>query len=148
MHNIRGVVMNSEKEFLVSKAVKWHIDNEMPFTENLYKPQSEISNMILAEAKVLYATEKYMPKNEFEKELLETDIGEYGIYKNKAVPLDFPIKDMNNSICVYIKDKIKGIKKLKISKNLPFKKEIDKNKAEYWGYRLKNFDQILENYSK
>lgn len=140
--------MKSNTELLVEKAVKWHLDKDIPFTENLYTPQNEISNMILAEAKVLYRTGKYTPKTEFEEELLNTDIGEYGIYQNKAVPLDFPTIDTNNKVCVYIKDKMRGIKKLNFTYSYSTQKELDKTKSEYWGHRLDTFDKLLSHYVK
>jgi hypothetical protein len=45
------------------------------------------------EAKRLYNEGAYEPKDWFEKDLLETDIGDFDVYEGETVPLDFPLQE-------------------------------------------------------
>lgn len=138
------------KESTLKIAIDHHIKNKIPFTENVFKSQSELSNLLFAEAKFLHATGKYDTDNEFECELLESDIGEFGIYRNKAVPLDIPIECVsgaNKKFCVYIKDHTTGkVKKLVFNEDLSIKKlflKFDKTSPWYWSYRLDKFLSLI-----
>lgn len=84
-------MMWSLREYSVHKAVQYHIDNKIPFTENVFRPHSEMSNTLFSEAKYLYAIGQYSTEDVFEREILESDIGGYGLFEGKAVPLDFPL---------------------------------------------------------
>jgi hypothetical protein len=124
-------MMNSNREQILKTAVEYHLKNKIPFTENVFKAHTELSNRLFAEAKLLYATNKYTTKDPFERQLLESDIGQYGMYRNKAVPLDFPMKNKSSKLCVYVKDYRSKIKKLYF-KNEKNAYCFDKMKSNYW----------------
>lgn len=84
-------MLRSLREFTLQRALVYHLENKIPFTENVFRPQSEMSDTLFTEAKYLYETGQYQTEDWFERELLESDIGEYGIYEEKAVPLDMPL---------------------------------------------------------
>lgn len=84
-------MLRSLKEHTLTRAIKYHLDNKIPFSENVFRPHSEMSNTLFAEAKYLYEVGQYKTEDWFEQDLLESNIGEYGIYEDVAVPLDFPL---------------------------------------------------------
>lgn len=84
-------MLRSLKEHTLQRAVEYHLSNKIPFTENVFRPHSEMSNALFAEARYMYDIGEYTTKDWFEKDLLESDIGEFGIYEDKAVPLDIPL---------------------------------------------------------
>lgn len=50
----------------------------------------------MREARALYELGIYSPKNDFEKDLLESDLGDWSDYDGVMVPLDFPMIEGNN----------------------------------------------------
>lgn len=89
-------MLRSLREYTLQRAIKYHLENAIPFTENVFRPHSEMSNTLFNEAKYMYATNQYTTEDWFERDLLESDIGEYAIYEGKAVPLDFPLEEDND----------------------------------------------------
>jgi hypothetical protein len=85
--------MKTLAEHTLNKAISHHIENEVPFYENVFRPHSAMSNKLFMEAKRLYNEGLYEPKDWFEKDLLETDIGDFDIYEGETVPLDFPLQE-------------------------------------------------------
>jgi hypothetical protein len=85
--------MKSLAEHTLDRAILYHFENEIPFYENVFRPHSDMSNALFLEAKKLYADGAYQPRDWFEEELLQTDIGEFDIYEEQSVPLDFPIQE-------------------------------------------------------
>lgn len=78
---------------LLSEGMRYHIDNKIPMSENIYRPLSKKFMNLFKECRELYNEGAYIPKNNFEEFLLkETSIGEVGIYKGKKVALDFPME--------------------------------------------------------
>lgn len=100
------------KQHTIDRAVKYHLDNQIPFSENVFRPLSEMSNQLFCEAKSLYRTGAYTTEDTFERELLESDIGEFGVYRGDRVPLDIPLlSEESNGIPPLNKPKRGGTKK-------------------------------------
>ena len=78
----------------ISKSVHYHIENNIPFAENIYRVHSEEFYKLFREARNLYNEGLLTELTNFDKELLETDIGEFGLYEKKKVPLDVPIQEL------------------------------------------------------
>jgi len=87
------------KESLISEGLLYHIDNNLPLRENTYRPLSDNYFKLFKEARKLY-TEGLLKVNEEDAELLETNIGEFGVYNGVTVPLDyiFDIDELINEI--------------------------------------------------
>jgi dephospho-CoA kinase len=77
----------------LEEAVSYHLENKISFTENVFRPGSEMFFDMISEAKRLYAEGKYTPADEWEKDMLETDIGEIAEYEGQQVVLDYPIEE-------------------------------------------------------
>ena len=75
----------------ISKAVHYHVENDIPLAENIYRLHSEEFYRLFREARELYKEGILEVTSDWDKHLLETYIGEFGIYENEQVPLDMPI---------------------------------------------------------
>jgi hypothetical protein len=94
----QGVVLNENvvKKEILSENLRYHVDNQLPLTENTFRYGSTAFLNLWAEARTLYLREG-IHVNELDKEILEeTDLGNYGVLENgERVPLDLPIEDEN-----------------------------------------------------
>lgn len=80
----------------LEEAVQYHLTNNISITENVFRPGSDMFFKLVAEAKRLYAEGKYTPVDEYEQDLLNSDIGEKAMYEGQEVILDFPMADELN----------------------------------------------------
>ena len=88
-----GPVLNESlsTKIVMTENMKYHIENKLPITENLFRYGSEAFLDMWAEARFLFSRNA-IHVNDLDKEiLLETNLGEYGIYEGKKVPLDIPM---------------------------------------------------------
>ena len=77
---------------ILSEGMEYHIKNNVRLSDPVYRPGSKEFFDLLKEAKALYKKGFYKPAND-EKEILESNICEWGLYNGKKVPLDFPMWD-------------------------------------------------------
>jgi hypothetical protein len=112
----------------ISKSVHYHIENNIPFAENIYRVHSEEFYKLFNEARSLYSEGLLTELNDWDKQLLETDIGEFGLYENQKVPLDCPIQEEDEKDPPLNKPKKGGPKKFYV-----FVKDGDKIKKVSWG---------------
>ncbi len=113
-----ALVLNESKapKAILSEGLKHHIDNNKPLTEHLYRAGSNAYFNLMAEARSLYSRGILEFTNEDDLGLLtETDLGHFGMYEGKQVPLDFPIElteddqvDVLNRILDTLKAQQKG----------------------------------------
>lgn len=75
----------------LTDGIRWHIQEGVAFDNPVYRAGSEKYFSLMKEARDLYVNGVYEPKNEFEKDLLESDLGEWDLYEGNMVPLDFPM---------------------------------------------------------
>ena len=91
-----GPVLN---ESLTSKVVmtenmKYHVENRIPISENMFRYGSNAFLDMWAETRYLYSRNA-IHVNDTDKEILvETDLGEFGIYEGKKVPLDLLMEEI------------------------------------------------------
>ena len=112
----------------ISQSVHYHIENNIPFAENIYRVHSEEFYKLFNEARSLYSEGLLTELNDWDKQLLETDIGEFGLYENQKVPLDCPIQEEDEKDPPLNKPKKGGPKKFYV-----FVKDGDKIKKVSWG---------------
>jgi len=113
-----ALVLNESKapKAILSEGLKHHIDNNKPLTEHLYRAGSNAYFNLMAEARSLYSRGILEFTNEDDLGLLtETDLGHFGMFEGKKVPLDFPIElteddqvDVLNRILDTLKAQQKG----------------------------------------
>jgi len=73
----------------MSEDVKYHIDNNIPLSDNIFRTGSPKYFDVINEARKL--REKGLYKNELDNELLDSDLGKFFIYEGERLPLDFPM---------------------------------------------------------
>lgn len=85
-----GPIINEklDAEIKVSPNFKYHIDNKSPLHETKLKYGSKEYLNLWAEARYLYSREAIFVCDEDKKIITSTNLGEYGLYENKKVPLD------------------------------------------------------------
>jgi hypothetical protein len=75
----------------LSEGMRYHVENDRPLTENIYRPFSKEYFELFKEARELYKQGLLVITEEEEKILASTDLGEYGYFNGVKVPLDFPM---------------------------------------------------------
>ena len=112
----------------MSKAVHYHVENKIPFAENIYRIHSEEFYNLFCEARALYKDGLLTELSDWDKQLLESDIGNFAEYEGKRVPLDIPIQEEDEKNPPLNKPKRGGPKKFYV-----FVKDGDKIKKVTWG---------------
>ena len=90
-----GVVLNESiaKSIILTENLQYHVQNQLPLTENTFRYGSQSFLDLWSEARYLYVRE-IIHVNEDDKSILEeTSLGEYGMYEGQKVPLDLPMLD-------------------------------------------------------
>ena len=88
-----GVVLNESlvKKDILSENLRYHVDKKLPLTENTFRYGSKSFLDLWSEARYLYLREIIHVNDDDKEILLETNLGEYGMYEGKKVPLDLPM---------------------------------------------------------
>jgi hypothetical protein len=81
-------LIKESKNVVLSEGMKFHITQGIPLTENTYRPLSSKYFELFREARNLYNNE-LLSVTEDDAELLESNIGEFGMYNGIKVPLDY-----------------------------------------------------------
>jgi hypothetical protein len=85
------LALNENKSNL-SEGMQHHIDNDLQLIENIYRPLSTNYFSLFRGARQLYNEGKILVSTA-DRELLETEIGEFGEYNGLKVPLDYIITE-------------------------------------------------------
>ena len=81
-----------EEKTIISEGLKFHIEENIPISMNVYRPGSEKYFELFIEARKLYKEGKIKLEHEIDKMYIaEMDTGEWDYYKGELVPLDFPM---------------------------------------------------------
>lgn len=76
----------------VSENLKYHIENNIEISENIFRPYSKAFFDLIEEARELYYSNLLEVSDE-DAELLESDVGETVEYNNELVYLDMPFEE-------------------------------------------------------
>ena len=112
----------------ISKSVHYHVENNIPFAENIYRLHSEEFYKLFREARELYNEGLLTELSSWDKNLLETNIGEFDDFEGEQVPLDMPIQEEDQKDPELNKPKKGGPKKFYV-----FVRDGDKIKKVTWG---------------
>jgi hypothetical protein len=90
-----AVLLNESKapKEILSEGLRYHLEHNRPLTDHLYRAGSTKYFDLFAEARALYARNILEFSGEDLNILVETDLGHFGLYEGKKVPLDFPMLD-------------------------------------------------------
>lgn len=89
------LVKEDNSELTLQEAVEYHTKNDISFTENVFRPGSDMFFELIGEAKKLYSEGKYTPADEYEVDMLKSNIGEKTVYEGQEVILDYPFEELN-----------------------------------------------------
>lgn len=117
------------KDFLFENAYQYHLERNIPLTESVYRYGSHAFFEFMLEAKQRYRQGQFVTENEHEIELLESDIGEFGLYEGQQVPLDLPLMEEEERVPLN-KPKRGGPKKFYVYVKDP---KTDRIKKVTWG---------------
>jgi len=89
----KGPVLNESlnAKVVMTENMQYHVTNKLPLTENTFRYGSQAFLDLWAEARYLYSRNAIHVNDDDKEILLETNLGEYGIYEGKKVPLDLPM---------------------------------------------------------
>jgi len=88
------LVMNESKEpVFISEGMFYHIENNLPLNESIYRPQSAMFLKLFVEARNLYEAKRLVLCESDKYYFDNTDIGTFGEYNGIKVPLDLPLTE-------------------------------------------------------
>lgn len=94
--SLRSVIRSAKlSKSVYSESLQYHTCVGLGVDSNVFRPGSDSFFALFREARALYLEDLYVPVSYEEKELLESDIGEFAFYEGRLVPLDYPIMEGN-----------------------------------------------------
>jgi hypothetical protein len=89
------VVLNESvaPKAILSEGLKYHLDNARPLTEHVYRAGSDSYFNLWAEARALYSRNIIEVQGDDLEVITETDLGHFGLYEGKKVPLYFVFEE-------------------------------------------------------
>lgn len=89
------IIKNFNNFYPISENIKYHLDNKLNFTKNIFRTGSESFYNLLEEVRTLHDNGQLFLEG-LDKKLYEsTDIGRFGIYEEQKVPLDIPMENID-----------------------------------------------------
>lgn len=95
-----GPVLNESlnAKITMTENMQYHVKNKLSLTENTFRYGSQAFLDLWAEARYLYSRNA-IHVNDLDKEIIvETNLGEYGIYEGQKVPLDLPMLEEDDTL--------------------------------------------------
>ena len=90
---IRGPLLTEGKvkvKSLLSENLQYHLDKNIPLFESVFRIGSDAHLNLIREARKMYSRD-IIDLCEEDEALIKTHLGEFGVYKGEAVPLDLPM---------------------------------------------------------
>jgi len=92
---LRYLVNEAYKNEL-SENLKYHFDNNLPLSENIYRYNSDGYLTLINEVRELFESSMLEITDSEDLEFLESDAGKKGYYEGKEVNLDLPVVEEND----------------------------------------------------
>jgi len=142
---------NLNAQVVVTENMKYHIDNKKPLIENTFRYGSKSFLDLWAEARYLYSRDAINLSGLDKEIILETDLGQYGLYEGQMVPLDMPLLENDESEYEDFEDEneIGGIEDLEMADIVSAKpyEGILIQVAEDWGRNSDLYQELLSIYT-
>jgi hypothetical protein len=89
----KGPVLNESlgARILMTENMKYHVKNKLAITENTFRYGSQSFLDLWAEARYLYSRNAIHVNDDDKEIIIETNLGDYGMYEGQKVPLDMPM---------------------------------------------------------
>jgi hypothetical protein len=104
------ILTESKVKHLISEGLQYHMDKKISLFESVYRMGSEKHFELIREARALWVR-GIIDVSEDDQAILETHLGNFGMYEGEKVPLDMPMVSVNEDV-----DMKKVEKKLKLLK--------------------------------
>ena len=88
---------NLGAKIIITENMKYHIDNKKPLTENTFRYGSKAFLDLWTEARYLYSRNAIDLSESDKQIILETHLGERGLFNGELVPLDLPMEDLEEN---------------------------------------------------
>ena len=88
--NEAPILTESKVKNILSEGLQYHIDNKIPLHDTIYRYSSDKHLSLIKETKKLYSR-GVIDLAEGDKQLIETNLGEFGMFEGEVVPLDLPM---------------------------------------------------------
>lgn len=111
----------------LSRNLKFHIQEGIPLNQNIFRKGSEAYFDLFVEARKLYK-EKSISLSKYDKDLIESDIGEFFIEEGEKIYLDFPYQISNEEY--YSESYFSLINEKRSKKRKKSKRKSSKNKKK------------------
>ena len=92
-HGPKLVINESKESVFISEGMFYHIENNLPLNESIYRPQSMMFLKLFVEARNLYDSKRLVLCEADQYYFDNTDIGKFGEYNSIKVPLDLPLTE-------------------------------------------------------
>ena len=92
-HGPKLVMNESKNPIFISEGLFYHIENNLPINESIYRPQSMMFLKLFVEARNLYESKRLQLCEADQYYFDNTDIGTFGEYNGIKVPLDLPLTE-------------------------------------------------------
>jgi hypothetical protein len=89
-------MLNESKQYIapISEGMRYHLNNQIQLHENIFRPGSKSHIDLIHEARILWK-QGIIKLQGIDKFLFEnTDLGRFGMYEGKMVPLDLPLMEI------------------------------------------------------
>jgi hypothetical protein len=89
----KGPVLNENlgARIVMTENMKYHVENKLAITENTFRYGSQAFLDLWAEARYLYSRNAIHVNDDDKEIIIETNLGDYGMYEGQKVPLDIPM---------------------------------------------------------
>jgi hypothetical protein len=92
-HGPKLIMNESKNPIFISEGLFYHIENNLPINESIYRPQSMMFLKLFVEARNLYESKRLQLCEADQYYFNNTDIGTFGEYNGIKVPLDLPLTE-------------------------------------------------------
>ena len=109
----------------ISEGLRFHIDNDMPIRDNVYRNGTSRYFSLVNEARGLWKEGK-LNLDEEDVEIMESDLGQFGSFAGQQVPLDFPMmldENLNEETNIFARTEEEIAEQLRYV--FDFKKQFD-----------------------
>ena len=92
-HGPKLKLSEGKDPIFISEGLFYHIENNLPLNESIYRPQSMMFLKLFVEARELYDNKRLNLCETDQYYFDETDLGTFGDYNGIKVPLDLPLTE-------------------------------------------------------
>ena len=90
-NNTRGPLLTEGKsKSILTEGFQYHIDQNIPLFESVYRIGSKKHLLLIKEARKLYSRD-IIDLCEEDEHIIKTHLGEFALFEGEAVPLDLPM---------------------------------------------------------